>query len=148
MSFRHVFSPVGAGGGGGGGAVTSVNGATGVVVLTATDVSAQASDAGLTSFLATDTAANLLAYTTAANTWASTSFTSFGRSLVDDADAATARTTLGVVAGTTSTAGLVELATDGETASNVAVQGNDARLAAVATNLDDATNLAFYLAQS
>jgi len=57
-------------------------------------------DAGLTSISGLTTAADKMIYTTALDTYAVTSLSSFGRSLIDDADAATARTTLGLVIGT------------------------------------------------
>ena len=57
-------------------------------------------DATLTSIAALGTAADKIAYTTGIDTWAETALTAFGRSLIDDADAATGRTTLGVVIGT------------------------------------------------
>ena len=57
---------------------------------------AQPLDATLTSISALGTGANKIAYTTGVDTWAETSLTAFGRSLIDDADAATARTTLGL----------------------------------------------------
>lgn len=53
-------------------------------------------DATLTSLAALGTAADKIAYTTAVDTWAETTLTSFGRSLIDDANAAAARTTLGL----------------------------------------------------
>lgn len=53
-------------------------------------------DAGLTSLTLVDTAADLLPYTTAANTWAATALTAFARTLLDDVDQAAMRTTLGL----------------------------------------------------
>lgn len=45
-------------------------------------------------------AADKILYSTGADAWAETAISSFGRSLIDDADAATARATLGLVIGT------------------------------------------------
>lgn len=59
-----------------------------------TDV--QAYDASLVSLATLATAADKIAYTTAADTWAETAITTFGRSLIDDAAASDARTTLGL----------------------------------------------------
>lgn len=56
-------------------------------------------DAGLASLATVDTAADLLPYTTAANTWGATALTSFARGLLDDTDASGARSTLGVYGG-------------------------------------------------
>ena len=63
-----------------------------------TDV--QAYDAGLTSIAGLTTAADRYIYTTSNDVYTTGVITSFGRSLVDDADASTSRTTLGVVIGT------------------------------------------------
>lgn len=63
-----------------------------------TDV--QAYDATLASLASIGTAADKFAYTTGVDTWAEGTVTSFARTLLDDADAATARTTLGVAIGT------------------------------------------------
>ncbi len=60
----------------------------------------QAYDAGLQSISGLTTAADRTIYTPASDTYAVTTLTAFGRSLIDDADAATARTTIGVVIGT------------------------------------------------
>jgi hypothetical protein len=60
----------------------------------------QAYDAGLASLAALATTGDRIAYTTAADTWAETTLTTFGRGLIDDADASAARTTLGLVIGT------------------------------------------------
>ncbi len=57
-------------------------------------------DACLTSLSATATVADRIAYSTALNTWAETPLTAFGRSLIDDAAAINARTTLGLIIGT------------------------------------------------
>jgi hypothetical protein len=56
----------------------------------------QAYDAGLQSISGLTTSADQTVYTTASDTYATTSLTSYGRSLIDDTDAATARTTLGL----------------------------------------------------
>lgn len=66
----------------------------------------QAYDATLTSLAALGTAADRLAYTTGVDAWAETTLTAFGRSLIDDADAAAARTTLGL--GAAATAGFLD----------------------------------------
>lgn len=58
------------------------------------NVQQQPLDATLTSLAALGTAADKLAYTTGSDTWAETAFSGFGRSLVDDADAAAGKTTL------------------------------------------------------
>ena len=60
----------------------------------------QAVDAGLTSISGLTTAADKMIYTTGSDTYAVTGLTSAGRALLDDADAAAQRTTLGLVIGT------------------------------------------------
>lgn len=72
-----------------------------------TDVQAQ--DASLTSLALLGTAADRIAYTTGVDTWAETALTTFGRSLIDDADAAAGRTTLGLGTMATQAAGAVAI---------------------------------------
>lgn len=56
----------------------------------------QAYDAGLTSIAGLTTVADRMIYTTASDTYAVATLTSFGRSLIDDTSASAARTTLGL----------------------------------------------------
>jgi len=57
---------------------------------------AQSLDATLTALAGVSVSADQLIYATGSDAFSTTSFTSFGRSLVDDADASTARSTLGL----------------------------------------------------
>ena len=94
--------------GSGGGAVSSVNGQTGAVALTASDVGAAATGhthdfssltsipAPLSAIGALTAAADRFPYFTSSSAAALATLTTFGRSLLDDADAAAARTTLGL----------------------------------------------------
>ena len=77
---------------GGTGASDAATARTNLGVAIGSDV--QAYDAGLNSIAGLTTSADQTIYTTGSDTYATTSLTSFGRSLIDDADAATARTTL------------------------------------------------------
>lgn len=70
-------------------------------VLTPSDIGAEPQDDTLTAIAGTNPTTDQINYFTGLNVASVTSLTSFGRSLIDDADAATARTTLNVdVAGT------------------------------------------------
>lgn len=77
---------------GGTGASNAATARTNLGVAIGSDV--QAYDAGLNSIAGLTTSADQTIYATGSDTYATTSLTSFGRSLIDDADAATARTTL------------------------------------------------------
>lgn len=74
----------------------AANSATRVPSQSAVVTYAQPKDATLTALAGLATGANKLAYSTGTDTFSQTDFTSFGRSLVDDADAAAGRTTLDV----------------------------------------------------
>lgn len=60
----------------------------------------QAYDAGLQSIAGLTTAADRMIYTTASDVYATTALTPFARTILDDADAASVRATLGLVIGT------------------------------------------------
>ena len=79
---------------GGTGATTAAAARTNLGLVIGTDV--QGYDAGLASIAALTTAADKMIYTTALDTYAVTGLSSFARTILDDADASTARTTLGV----------------------------------------------------
>lgn len=66
-------------------------------VVVGTDV--QAHDATLSSLSALGTAADKTVYTTGVDTWAETPLTAFARTLLDDANVAAAKTTLGLTIG-------------------------------------------------
>ena len=129
---------------GGTGASTASAARSNLGVAIGTDV--QAYDAGLTSIAGLTTAADKIIYTTASDTYAVTDFTAFGRSLVDDADASAARTTLGL--GTAATQNV------GTSANNVVQLDGTGKLPAVdgsqLTNINfteqDPSALAFAIA--
>jgi hypothetical protein len=80
----------------GGASTAAVRSTLGLVIGT----NVQAWDADLDAIAALSSAADKLPYSTGAQTWSLASFTSFGRTMVSAADAATERTNLGLVIGT------------------------------------------------
>ena len=83
---------------GGTGASTAADARTNLGLAIGTNV--QAYDAGLQSISGLTTLADRMIYTTAADTYAVTTLTATARTLLDDDDVATMRTTLGVAIGT------------------------------------------------
>lgn len=79
----------------------------------------QAYDAGLASIAGLTTVADRTIYTTASDTYAVTTMTSFGRSLIDDADASAGRSTLGL--GTIATQAASSVSITGGTLSAVKI---------------------------
>lgn len=70
------------------------------------NIGGQPLDATLTALAGITTAADKLIYATGSDTFSTTDLTAFGRTLIDDADASTARTTLGL--GTAAVATLID----------------------------------------
>jgi hypothetical protein len=107
----------------------------------------QAYDATLNALAGLTTVADQTIYSTGADTFAMTTLSSFGRSLIDDTDASTARSTLGLVIGTNvqaydaTLAGLASVTTSADTliyATNVDTFTTTTLSTFIRTLLDDA----------
>ena len=82
---------------------------------------AQPLDATLPALAGLTTSANQLIYATGSDTFAVSSLSAYGRTLIDDADAATARTTLGL--GTIATQGANNVAITGGSIDGIEIDG-------------------------
>lgn len=107
-----------------------VAGGTGATTAGAalSNLGGQPLDAGLTSIAGLTTAADRMIYTTAADTYAVATLTAAGRALLDDADAAAQRATLGLGAlatATTVTTAEIAAATLVTAAETIAANSND-----------------------
>ena len=101
------------------GRVTSFTSETTLAGYGITD--AQPLDATLTALAGLTTAADQLIYSTGSDTFSMSSLSTYGRSLIDDADAAAARTTLGL--GTIATQDANNVAITGGTIDNIEIDG-------------------------
>jgi len=104
---------------GGTGATDALNARNNLGLAIGTNV--QAYDATLAAIAGLTTVADRMIYFTAADTAAVATLTSFGRSLIDDTDASTARTTLGL--GTMATQASTNVNIDGGTIDGVTFDG-------------------------
>ena len=99
----------------------------------------QAYDATLAGLASVSTSADTLIYATNVDTFTTTTITTFGRSLIDDADASTARTTLGLgTASTQSTGTFLQVANNLSDLNNASTARTNLGLGTIATQASSA----------